>query len=616
MSNRLLLLLGWIIGIIALVIVEGQSVADSGLLAQYTFDKSDLSSATPCGPSGGPSSCAPLVPQAVIASGVIPSTTFGPDRFGVPGRALLMSGASANTYFTASVANLPFGSASRSVTTWAQCTRPVGYAAETTLVQFGVRQPNSDSSLIELHGQPYFTGYWADLATQTGKSLCDGAWHHVAYTYQSTSSVLTLFLDGEPQGVKVISPVLRTDSSAALLSVGWHLLYNLDGVFSGSIDDIKVWGRAITAGEVGEIYQADSAIPSFDTGLLAQYTFDKSDLSSATPCGPSGGPSSCAPLVPQAVIASGVIPSTTFGPDRFGVPGRALLMSGASANTYFTASVANLPFGSASRSVTTWAQCTRPVGYAAETTLVQFGVRQPNSDSSLIELHGQPYFTGYWADLATQTGKSLCDGAWHHVAYTYQSTSSVLTLFLDGEPQGVKVISPVLRTDSAAALLSVGWHLLYNLDGVFSGSIDDIKVWGRTLSSTEVAKLFQVEFAGNTAASGSDSAATGEVPPWPPVVISGSTGGSSATQGSAGETQGSTGGLSATQGSTGGLSVTQGGSTESTGGASSHGGDPSGLPMSADVYFSASGAFFTDDSCTSVSVLTTLSAGLCIKCND
>lgn len=74
---------------------------------------------------------------------------------------------------------------------------------------------------------------------------------------------------------------------------------------------------------------------------------------------------------------------------------------------------------------------------------------------------------------------TINENTWHHVAYTYDTPSSRLRLYIDGTEAGNVAISSV-NLDLNTMVIGSGFNRHFN------GLIDDLGVWNETLSATEV----------------------------------------------------------------------------------------------------------------------------------
>ncbi len=97
-------------------------------------------------------------------------------------------------------------------------------------------------------------------------SVTDGAWHHALATY-GAGGVITLYLDGVLEGTLTApTPSSYTGywrMGGQRLS-GW--LNGSDGYVNGSIDDVRIYNRALSAVEVADLYGAGA---SGDAGVFS-----------------------------------------------------------------------------------------------------------------------------------------------------------------------------------------------------------------------------------------------------------------------------------------------------------------------------------------------------------
>ena len=94
----------------------------------------------------------------------------------------------------------------------------------------------------------------------TGTKVPPAGWHHVFVTYDGSSRArgVTVYFDGESQPTEIVEDHLR-DSIAADSAFCLGRLQN--GSFQGGIDDLRVYGRELTALEVARLAEQDQ-LPS------------------------------------------------------------------------------------------------------------------------------------------------------------------------------------------------------------------------------------------------------------------------------------------------------------------------------------------------------------------
>jgi hypothetical protein len=97
-----------------------------------------------------------------------------------------------------------------------------------------------------------------DYDVKSRLSYNDGLWHYAVVTYDGSS--LKLYVDGMEATSKSTSGAVPDNKGNQSLRVGANSL-KLNGNFTGSIDEVTVWNRALTAVEVTDAYNTGN----FDT---------------------------------------------------------------------------------------------------------------------------------------------------------------------------------------------------------------------------------------------------------------------------------------------------------------------------------------------------------------
>lgn len=75
---------------------------------------------------------------------------------------------------------------------------------------------------------------------------------------------------------------------------------------------------------------------------------------------------------------------------------------------------------------------------------------------------------------------TINENTWYHVAYTYDTPSSSLRLYIDGTEAGNDAINSSVNLDFNTMVIGNGFNRPFN------GLIDDLGVWNETLSATQV----------------------------------------------------------------------------------------------------------------------------------
>ena len=176
---------------------------------------------------------------------------------------------------------------------------------------------------------------------------------------------------------------------------------------------------------------------------------------------------------------NGTVNGAVLTSDRFGTASSAYDFSSGN----ITAPANYLPVGNTARTISSWIYASNFL--QPDKMIVGWG--QPSvQQMSAIAMglgsfaDGKPGFWGYSADLAARSRVS--DNRWHHVVFTFDTTLG--KLYLDGKLDTSRVLS--LNTSSGT--LYIGDY--YINVGRFSGSVDDIRIYNRALSETEIDSLY------------------------------------------------------------------------------------------------------------------------------
>ncbi len=119
----------------------------------------------------------------------------------------------------------------------------------------------------------------------------------------------------------------------------------------------------------------------------------------------------------------------------------------------------------------------------------------PNGKTFFIR-NGQLAFDVGWVGVVSSSlsdGKSVTDGAWHHVGLTWQHQSGAVKLFLDGEIVAEGTLMPNEPLEDDILRLGFTAENFPDQSPWFDGRIDDLQLYSRALSLAEMQKLYTVE---------------------------------------------------------------------------------------------------------------------------
>lgn len=304
--------------------------------------------------------------------------------------------------------------------------------------------------------------------------LTDG-WHHVVGTI--TGGVGTLYVDS----------IAKTPSSS--VGAGNFNDSNLIRIsttggitdwLAGSIDDVRIYNRVLTPTEITALYDSYNPgiqVSDLQKGLVGHWTFD-GDAKDRTPYGNHG-----------------TVTGATLTTDRKGQTNKAYDFPGVS-QYIKTPTSSKYTFGTGDFSISAWVKLDAVNTGTAQGVVRMFyntGVSGDQISAGFFEQSGNIQVhsrnsTGTIKAVTVKSGAST--GAWYHVVLT--RTSSTVDGYLDGvaagtpatgadfnySSTGVAYIGAISNDDNTAA------------SNFLNGQIDDVRIYNRALSPTEITALY------------------------------------------------------------------------------------------------------------------------------
>ena len=334
---------------------------------------------------------------------------------------------------------------------------------------------------------------YAAVGTAFSSGYYNGGWHHVCGTFDRSlaSNRLKLYVDG----------VLSGSSNAAdgdVDSGDWPTIGTWDTVgFQGSIDEVRLYGRTLSAEEVAKLYR-QTAPDNPDTGLVGYWPFNGPDIAGTTAYDRSG---------------KGNNGTLTNGPTKtIGEVGQALNFDG---NNDYISLPSTVPRVSGTFSISAWVNpstltpATGGEAYVISDWLASgknYILRQYNSTIELLVGNGSTS-----QDASLYAG-ALSVGKWTHVVAVVNGTSH--TLYIDGVNSGQATGS--YSGGVTANSMNIGGTNGGTVTALFKGSLDEVRVYNRALSASEIWGLYQAGAADkmNSADSQGDALEKGLVGYW------------------------------------------------------------------------------------------------------
>ncbi len=340
------------------------------------------------------------------------------------------------------------------------------------------------------------TGYGFGIGDATGQSgsklvgLLSGiAWIDSGFTFpaanrwyfvvmQRKSGTIRFYVNGVQQsGSSVSTP----NTPNGFMTIGGQVPYTTGKrLFNGSVDEVRMYNRAISSDEIMQLYKQGKSkvgvsqkivsgvgINSLSSGLVGYWTFDGKDtnwrINTTNDLSSTG----------NTVTLSGFSTSTDVVRGKVGQA----LHFGGSATTPAALFSSPISVGT-THTLSAWIKVDKS-GFIGYQNIVGDSA---GGQGLYLTSSGGPYsLTYYFSGLDHTAASSIPVNTWTHVAASI--SSGRLTLYVNG------VADPTSYTGVGANTFSfIGNDLSSE---AFQGSIDDVHVYNRALSATEVMQLYK-----------------------------------------------------------------------------------------------------------------------------
>lgn len=289
-------------------------------------------------------------------------------------------------------------------------------------------------------------------------AIQSGTWHFVTAVFSSTTS-RTLYVDNQP-------PVTNTYSdSNTTLNLQQIGIENLSNPYNGTLDDVRIYNRALSASEISQLY-VGSAPSNCDQTCVGYWKLNE-----------SGGHAS----------NDGTLNNFNFtGSDGWvaGKFGNALEFDGT--DDYVSKASAPLNVGT-SMTVSFWVDPTTLTSGNYYTFLSYGGhiaggfiVQESNSNTLRLAWGGTDYYdgptfttTGSWSHIVVTVSAGVPQYFYVNGVQTAATRTNGSGTFSITSPQTLEIGR---RTDTASQYIN--------------GSLDDLRIYNRALSAAEVSRLY------------------------------------------------------------------------------------------------------------------------------
>ncbi|OGZ04884.1 MAG: hypothetical protein A2845_00070 [Candidatus Lloydbacteria bacterium RIFCSPHIGHO2_01_FULL_49_22] len=457
---------------------------NSGLVGYWSFDGKDISGTTAYDRSGQGN-------NGTLTNG--PAATIG--KIGQAFN-FFPNGSDTNAYANMGdpvSGMLDFGTGDFSVGFWMKGT---GYSSQGSSVNVALAK-KSYNSVGTGYGFSYgsgnilaFTianGTTAYSANDVSATMNDNTWHH--YVGMRSGGMMSLYRDGMVRGTN--ATVSGSCSTASGLIIGADSA--LDGGRNANVivDDVRIYSRALSPEEVQRLYLMGASLKTnvthrdeLTSGLVGEWTFDGKDMipnvRDVSGQGNHGGLQNQNPTtttigkIGQGLSFDGVDDSINLG-DVAVVDTAATLSSCAWVKHDVLTSddgiISKITAGAADGFVF----FRDDVGSVSGRTDTYSIVISDSTDTSTARIEGA-------------TGASQAN-VWTHVCFTFETSGTGLRLYINGVEDANSPVSTVTiaAINGGSQALEIGNN---SLGALFSGAIDETRIYTRVLSADEIKRLY------------------------------------------------------------------------------------------------------------------------------
>jgi Concanavalin A-like lectin/glucanases superfamily len=301
--------------------------------------------------------------------------------------------------------------------------------------------------------------------TTCGVSVTDTDWHYLAVT--KNGSATRVYLDGADCTGTVTNQTLVNNSASLLIGVdnwsGTGSAPQAGTYFEGTIDDVRIYNRALSAGKVAQLYDA-GMLASLNHGLVGWWKLDDGSGSMATDSSGQGDTGT-------------LINAPTWGQGKIG---------------------GDLTFDGATQEV----DASGYAGITSNVFTISFWLKSTSGSE------GGPLGVGFDVHLTTNGGGDSVavwgvDGGGNGPSFSlpHDGVWRLLTLVNNGSAQWVYV-NGVLAATGTYTPIFPGPNTSINMGAGsyhFNGSLDDVRIYNRALTDAEVKALYGCGPGGNEA---------------------------------------------------------------------------------------------------------------------
>jgi len=336
---------------------------------------------------------------------------------------------------------------------------------------------NSGNLVFSTAGQGVSSSVSASLTTNGLTQVNTGQWHMLT-ARRDTFGNLSVFLDG-----LLLQSQASTIANLVDLNVG--LVVGADSTqaanfFDGELDDMRLYNYALSNSQVSSLY----------TTMMGWWKFNQNSNDSS-------GSGNNGTINTAEYQAGTILNAARFNVDTTNYMTVPMSSSLNLNNTAYTISMWVYPEDTSSAWQTVLTSNNTGQGATGNVPYFALGLKTLGSTKSNKSLffEGTDGLTAHRVSFNT-TGDTITGSTWHHIALV-ANTTGALSLYIDGAQAassagtgGLWPMSTPMQPLSVAGALTNSFVNSGTLAG-FDGLVDDLRVYNRAYSATDISQLFQ-----------------------------------------------------------------------------------------------------------------------------
>lgn len=345
---------------------------------------------------------------------------------------------------------------------------------------WGVRAISSTGTIRFTLGN---TSSSIDINSKTG--LNDNKWHHITFTIDR-DGVGTPYTDGAMGTTTSVSSLNGSNINSSFSdTIGADLGTSFPvgtNNFKGFLDDVRIYPYARSAAQIKKDYASglsgmgsaeganvnvgSKSSKGLSDGLVGYWKFDEGVGTTSADSSGNGN---------LATFAAGTSAPTWTG-GKFGI---GTSYDGSNDYIYVTDTTSSPLDVTTGLSEFAWIYITANGDILGKPNKYKFAI----SSSKIIAALDTTGKAWDWATNSSNT--TLSTNTWYHAGFTYSSSTNKVTYYLNGQPDGTDTsFSGTINTDDSSVKIGYGGSTY------FTGNIDEIRIYNRALSPTEIKDLY------------------------------------------------------------------------------------------------------------------------------